>query len=87
MTKGQTCFSQEYCTNCPLRAECGIRPLFYSDSLYNEYRDRTLRETTTVAKSLGLPETIIPIGINIGLQMMDKRRSEEIRIHPIYSIK
>ncbi len=87
MTKGQTCFLQEYCTNCPLRAECGIRPLFYSEEAYNKYKNEVLSISTKVAAGLGYSKETIPMGLNIGIQMMDKRRKKELELHPTYSIK
>ena len=85
MTNGQICFSQEYCTDCPLRKECAIREFFYSDKEYNNYKEQTCKMTASVAESLGVPKSFIPFGLNCGLRMMDKRRAKELEIHPTYS--
>lgn len=85
MTNGQICFIHEYCTDCPIRKECAVRPIFYSDKDYELYRQQTLMYSSIIAKRLKFPNAFIPAGLNIGLQMMDKRRAKEIKEHPTYS--
>lgn len=84
-TRGQICFSQEFCTDCPERADCSIRPLFYSDKQYEEYRNKTLNISKQIAISMQIPKDVIPIGLNLGMKMMDKRRKKELELHPTYS--
>lgn len=85
MTMGQICFSHEYCTDCPMRIECSVRPLFYSEEKYQVYRKETLEKTAFLARIMGIPEYTISPSLNIGIKMMDKRRAQELKVHPTYS--
>lgn len=86
MTIGQVCFSHEYCTDCPARAECTVRPTFYDNSQYLAWRNETVETTKVLARSLyHMPEQLIDKGIESGIKMMDKRRDMELRIHPTFS--
>lgn len=84
-TRGQICFSQEFCTNCPERKNCKVRPLFYSDKQYEEYWTKTLNISKQIAISMQIPKNVIPIGLDLGKKMMDKRRKKELELHPTYS--
>lgn len=85
MSDGQICFLHEYCTNCPLRRECSIRPLFYSEQEYANWKQHTLDATKRMARLLGFPPSSIEPGTSLGLKMMDKRRSKELELHPTFS--
>lgn len=85
MTMGQICFAHEYCTDCPIRKECTVRPLFYSEEAYQKYRKETLEKTSFIAKAMGFPDSFISFGLNMGITMMDNRRKQELKIHPSYS--
>lgn len=85
MTKGQICFSQEYCTDCPERKSCTVRPTFYSEEKYQCWRNETLDQTARIAKVFSFPTQSIPLGMDIGVKMMDKRRAKELELHPTYS--
>ena len=85
MTHGQICFQHEYCTNCPIRRECTVRPIFYSDEEYEEWRSQTLKISERIAKTMGYPHWMTSSSIGIGIQMMDKRRAQELKEHPSYS--
>ena len=87
MTKGQICFQHKYCTDCPIRVECDVRPLFYSEEEYNAYKKETLALSTAIAERMGFPKALFPSGFNAGMQMMDKRRKRELELHPTYSVK
>lgn len=77
---------QEFCTNCPERKDCKVRPLFYSDEQYAEYRQQVICKTTHLVSLMEFPKDAISIGLNIGISMMDKRRERELELHPTYSI-
>lgn len=86
MRSALICFVHEYCTNCPQRKECTMRPLFYSDEEYTKWRIETMKRTEEVAKDLGIYTSSSPLGIEIGAQMMDKRRAKELELHKTFSI-
>lgn len=85
MTMGQICFAHEYCTDCPVRKECTVRPTFYSDEEYAYWRKTSLEATKKVALLMGFPESCIPFGLDLGIQMMDKRRAKELELFKTYS--
>lgn len=85
MTNGQICFMNEYCTNCPIRKECTVRPLFYSENAYQKYRKETLAKSSLLAELMGFHKSDISLGLNVGMKMMDKRRTKELELHPTYS--
>lgn len=87
MTIGQTCFLHEYCTDCPERRNCTVRPTFYSDEEYQYWRNQALKQGEMTAKFLNFSNDAILIGLNIGVQMMDKRRKKEREIHPTFSLE
>lgn len=84
MTIGQICLLHEYCTDCPERKVCTIRPTFYSDEEYQCWKNQTLVTSILVAKMLGFSALSIPFG-EIGAQMMDKRRAKELELHSTFS--
>jgi len=84
-TIGQVCYSHEYCTDCPARKQCSIRPMFYSEKEYQNWRTTTFQTAQQFAQAIGFPHICIPLGLNVGLQMMDKRRKRELELHPEYS--
>lgn len=86
-TKGQTCLSHEYCTDCPLRVECNVRPIFYSDKEYQEYRKEILQISISIARKMGMPDYLSRQYLNDSMNMMDKRRSKELELYPTYSKK
>ncbi len=83
MTNGEICFSQEYCTNCPIRKECTIRPIFYSDEEYDYYRQQTIHLSATIAENMGYSNPFNHL--EAGVKLMDKRRAKELEEHPTYS--
>lgn len=85
MTKGQVCLSQKYCTDCPLRKDCTVRSIFYSETEYFYWRKQAYDTTVKMASFLSLPPTIIASGTICGIQMMDKRRARELELYPKYS--
>ena len=87
MTRGQICFEHEYCTDCPERKDCTVRPTFYSEEQYQEWRSQTLTDAKRIAEMLGFNSQIIPFGLDSGIKMMDKRRAKELELHPTYSPK
>ena len=84
LTMGQECFTHEYCTNCPNRKVCTIRPKFYSDQAYNTWKDETVRKFNIITSLQGIHPFFAEMGKNIALNMMDKRRAEERRLHETY---
>lgn len=84
MTRGQECFTQEYCTDCPNRKVCTIRPTFYSDEAYNAWKEDTIKKFNIVTSLQGVPPFIAQMGKEMALSMMDKRRAEERRLHATY---
>lgn len=87
MTRGQICFLHEYCTDCPERKNCTVRPTFYSDEAYQKWKDQTIADASRVAKISGYNQQSIILGMNFGIKMMDKRRAKELELHPTYSPK
>ena len=85
MTDGQICFLHEYCTDCPLRRKCPRRPLFYSEQEDANWKKHTLDSTKRMALLLGFPSSTIEPGASLGVNMMDKRRSRELELHPTFS--
>lgn len=83
-TIGQICLAHKYCTDCPKRKECTIRPSFYSDEDYEIWKEETIRKTRFVTKLLGYQDFIIEMSVQMCIEMMNKRRQEERRLHQTY---
>lgn len=85
MTRGQICFLHEYCTNCPERKDCTIRPLFYSEEKYQAWKDQALFIFRASLHDLNVDDRLITAGADIGFDMMDKRKARELELYPTYS--
>lgn len=67
------------------RKDCCVRPLFYSDEEYEEYRKETLDVVTRIAEFMGFSKVGISLGLQFSMEMLDKRREKELELHPTYS--
>ena len=80
---GAICSENETCTYCPARAECNVRPLFYDSDTYESMRLEVFAQATTLVDALGLSAYSFLLVDNI--KKMDKRRNQELALHPTYS--
>lgn len=85
MTRGQICFLNEYCTNCPIRKNCTVRPIFYSEEEYQAWKDLSFANMKALLNGLNINPNFISSGADLGFDMMDKRRAKELELHPTYS--
>ena len=86
-TIGQVCYSHEYCTDCPARKQCSIRPLFYSEPEYQNWKTTTYLKIEQFVKPFVTPSLYASISFNVCLEMlsMEVRKQRELELHPEYS--
>lgn len=82
MIRGQICSKHEFCTDCPERKPCTMRPLFYSKKKYEECCKKSL-VFAILRESMGSSGTFISVAITI--MLMNKRREKELELYPTYS--
>ena len=85
MDIGRICAENEYCTHCPARAECGIRPIFYDSDAYEAIRLEVFAKASVFAAMIGTPKLLIPLEVGTNIRAMDRRREKELELHPTFS--
>lgn len=85
MRISQICMAHKYCTDCPSRKECTVRPIFYSQSEYDEMIGEMRMVTSRATAFMGIPPYMANFQIEQSIQMMHTRRDRELTLHPTYS--
>lgn len=80
-----TCKQNKYCTNCPIRKDCPIRPKFYSKTTYNENIVTANARATQLWLSMGGSLSSAAAMLNEYCREMDTKRETELKLHPTYS--
>ena len=79
------CTHQPYCTYCPLRCGCPIRPLFYLDDMSFEIGLQRSEIKTNKEYSNFTPTAILENEVFAGTQRLRVKRTAELRLHPDHS--
>lgn len=79
------CMQHEFCTDCPLRANCKERVIFYNEEQFLEHLEESNRITDEFLALTGMPEKIALLSKLIFIEMISKKRNKELEEHPTYS--
>lgn len=80
-----TCAHNKVCTNCPSRIDCDMRKLFYCEKEYLEIKNRVFSRGYSFAQARGFTESESWALAKESIATMDRRRTEELKLHPQYS--
>lgn len=88
MTQARTCYSQKYCTDCPLRTNCPTRLSFYlSDEEYSDLIRKTNDATLIYGSCCGQNIGSLVVLISQLQSSFNEKRKHEKELHPTYSVK
>ena len=87
MDIARVCSENTTCTDCPAREACNTRKLFYNDGAYALATVCAFAEALGSYLAKGIPLDYISNELSECTMEMDRKRNEELRIHPNYSPK
>lgn len=86
MYNPEICLKHATCTNCPVRKNCMMRKLFYSPEQFEQTISITNSQTFALSIAKGMSHELALYGIRKCQTEMFKRRDEELKLHPTFSV-
>ncbi len=80
------CAHNKVCTNCPSRVGCDVRKLFYDAEAYEKSRTLSYHRAHGAARARHFSDDDCDSLAEESVAVMDFRRTEELKLHPTYSV-